>query len=120
MNSYAKLTLAAIFAAASLTPAFAQHASHSAAGADAHAAASAQAAGEARMTEGEIRKVDKEAGKMTIKHGELKSLGMPAMTMVFRAKEPAMLDQVKMGDKISFVADKIGGQLTVTQVQVKN
>jgi Cu/Ag efflux protein CusF len=45
---------------------------------------------------------------------------MPAMTMVFRAKEPAMLDQVKMGDKISFVADKIGGQLTVTQVQVKN
>lgn len=121
MNIYAKLALAAFFTAVSVSPACAQHASHAAADASAHAGATpAQAAGEAQMTEGEIRKVDKEAGKMTIKHGELKSLGMPAMSMVFRVKEPAMLDQVKTGDKISFAADKIGGQLTVTQVRVRN
>jgi Cu/Ag efflux protein CusF len=45
---------------------------------------------------------------------------MPAMTMVFRVKDPAMLDQVKVGDKISFVADKLNGQITVTQVEVKH
>jgi len=111
MNTYAKLALAALLAAASASPVLAQHA---------HGDAAAQSTAQAQMTEGEIRKVDKEAGKLTIKHGELKNLGMPAMTMVFRAQEPAMLDQVKPGDKVSFIADKIGGQLTVTRIQVKN
>jgi hypothetical protein len=72
------------------------------------------------MSEGEIRKIDKEAGKVTIKHGPLINLDMPAMTMIFRVKDPAMLDQVKVGDKISFVADKVNGQITVTQVEVKH
>ena len=70
------------------------------------------------MSEGEIRKVDKEAGKLTIRHGELKNLSMPPMTMVFRAQEPAMLDAVQVGDKVQFVADRIGGQFTVTRIEV--
>lgn len=70
------------------------------------------------MSDGEIRKVDKEAGKLTIKHGELKNLGMPGMTMVFKVKDPAMLDKVKPGDKVRFVADKVGGALTVMSMEV--
>ena len=67
--------------------------------------------------EGEIRKVDKDAGKVTIKHGPLTNLDMPAMTMVFRPKDPAMLDKVKAGDSIRFKADKIDGVFTVTEYQ---
>ena len=69
------------------------------------------------LSEGEVRKVDKDAGKVTIKHGPLQNLGMPAMTMVFQVKDPAMLDQVKAGDKINFIAEKVGGQFTVTRVE---
>ncbi len=69
------------------------------------------------MADGEIKKVDKEGGKVTIKHGEIKNLDMPGMTMVFRVKEPAMLDQVKVGDKIIFSADKIKGNITVTRIE---
>ena len=72
-----------------------------------------------QMSEGEIRKVDKDAKKITIKHGELKSLEMPPMTMVFQVKDPEMIDQIKQGDKVSFIAEKIGGKFTVTQIQVK-
>ena len=71
----------------------------------------------APMTEGEVRKIDKEQGKITLKHGEIKNLDMPGMTMVFRVKEAALLDQVKEGDKIKFTADKIGGQFTVTGIE---
>ena len=76
----------------------------------------AAAASAADMTEGEIRKVDKDAKKLTIKHGEIKNLDMPPMTMVFRAQDPAMLDAVKVGDKVKFDADKVGGQYTVTKL----
>lgn len=72
-----------------------------------------------QMSEGEIRKVDKDAKKITIKHGELKNLDMPAMTMVFQVKDPGILEKVKQGDKVSFVAEKVGGQFTVTQIEVK-
>ena len=71
------------------------------------------------MTDAEVRKVDKEQGKITLKHGEIKNLEMPPMTMVFRVKEPAMLDKVKEGDKVGFTADKIGGQYTVTGIEMK-
>jgi Cu(I)/Ag(I) efflux system protein CusF len=71
----------------------------------------------APMSAGEVRKVDKSSGKVTIKHGPLDNLGMPAMTMVFRVKDPAMLDQMKEGDKINFVAEKVNGALTVIQVE---
>jgi Cu(I)/Ag(I) efflux system protein CusF len=71
----------------------------------------------APMSDGEIRKVDRDAGKVTIKHGPLQNLDMPAMTMVFRVKDPAMLDQLKEGDKIKFTAEKIDGALTVIEAQ---
>lgn len=70
------------------------------------------------MAQGEVKKVNKDAGKITLKHGELKNLDMPPMTMVFRVKDPAMLEQLKAGDRINFVAEKIGGQLTVTQFEI--
>lgn len=70
------------------------------------------------MTDGEVKKVDKDGGKVTIKHGEIKNLDMPGMTMVFRVKEAAMLDQLKAGDKIKFAADNVNGKLTVTQVEM--
>ncbi len=77
----------------------------------------AQAAvSERAMTDGEVKKVDKDAGKLTIKHGPLTNLDMPGMTMVFRVKDPAMLDQVKEGDKIQFVADRVNGAITVMEL----
>lgn len=68
------------------------------------------------MSHGEVKGIDKEGGKLTIKHGELKNLGMPAMTMVFRVKDPAMLGQVETGDQIDFMAEKVNGVLTVTML----
>ena len=73
----------------------------------------------AAMADAEVRKVDKEQGKITLKHGEIKNLDMPPMTMVFRVKDPAMLGRVKEGDKIRFSADKVGGQYTVTDIETK-
>lgn len=69
------------------------------------------------LSDGQVRKIDKEAGKLTIKHGPLANLGMPAMTMVFRTSDPAMLDQVKVGDAIRFRAEKVDGYLTVTRIE---
>ena len=70
------------------------------------------------LTEGEIRKVDKDTKKITIKHGPILNLDMPAMTMVFQVKDPAMLDTVKAGDKVKFQAEmRPGGKVTVTQIE---
>ena len=82
-----------------------------------HTKADAKAATSDALTEGEIRKVDKDTKKITIKHGPLKNLGMPAMTMVFQVKDPAMLDQVNAGDKVNFVADRVNGAFTVMQLE---
>ncbi|WP_082715845.1 TolC family protein [Burkholderia sp. BDU5] len=71
----------------------------------------------AGMSHGEIRKVDAAVGKSTIKHGPLENLGMDAMTMVFRVKDPAMPSQVATGDKIDFVAEEVNGVLTVVKLQ---
>ena len=71
----------------------------------------------AEMADGEIRRVDKDAQKITIRHGPLEKLDMPAMTMVFQVKDPAMLDQVKAGDKVKFQAEKIGGGFRVTKIE---
>jgi Cu(I)/Ag(I) efflux system protein CusF len=113
MKAFSITLQAAALAAACLAgaPAMAQHA-----GAE-HAQHGAAAAS-AETTEGEIKKVDKASGKLTIKHGELKNLGMGAMTMVFRAKDAAMLDKVKAGDKIRFTAENVNGALTVTTLEV--
>ena len=71
------------------------------------------------MAEGEVRKVDKDAKKITIKHGPLQKLDMPAMTMVFQVKDPALLEKVKVGDKIRFDAEKVGGGFVVTNIEAK-
>lgn len=80
------------------------------------AAAVATQQAPAALSEGEVRKVDKEAGKVTLRHGPLENLGMPGMTMVFRVKDPAWLDTFKKGDRIRFRAEKVEGVFTVTEV----
>lgn len=80
-------------------------------------AAAQLAAPSADMTDGEIRKIDKDNKKITIKHGEIKNLDMPGMTMVFQVKDPAMLDKVKVGDKVKFIAEKSGGAIVVTDIR---
>ena len=72
----------------------------------------------ADMTEAEVRKIDKESGKITLKHGEIKNLDMPGMTMVFQVKDPAMLGTVQAGDKVKFRAEKVGGAYVVTDMQM--
>lgn len=79
---------------------------------------SAAAATSSEMTDGEIRKVDKENNKLTIKHGPLKNVDMPGMTMVFQVKNPSLLETVQTGDKVRFVADKIDGKFTVMNLEV--
>jgi len=72
----------------------------------------------AQMVDGEVTKVDESAGKITIKHGPMKKFDMEGgMTMVFRANDPAMLKQVKPGDKVKFEADKVSGQFTVMKIE---
>lgn len=104
---------AAILAAAFIAgaPATASHGDHNDHG---QQAASAMA----DTADGEIKKVDKPSGKLTIKHGELKNLGMGAMTMVFRVKDAAMLDKVKAGDKVRFTVENANGAMTVTAIEV--
>ena len=82
-----------------------------------HNPGAAVAQADAALSDGEIRKVDKDAKKITIKHGPLANLDMPPMTMVFQVKDPAILDQVKTGDKVKFQAEKVGGAFTVTNVE---
>ena len=72
----------------------------------------------ARMVDGTVKKVDKAAGKVTLAHGPLTDLGMDMpMTMAFRVKDAAWLDQMKEGDKIRFVADNINGAFTVIKFE---
>lgn len=68
-------------------------------------------------TKGEVTKIDEEQKKITIRHEELKNLEMPAMTMVFNVADEAMLDQVEVGQQIEFVADRIRGKITITELK---
>jgi Cu(I)/Ag(I) efflux system protein CusF len=105
-----KIFFAAVLAGALLAPAaYAEDAHHK-------GAPGATQPGDA-LSDGEVRKVDKDAKKITIKHGPLQKLDMPPMTMVFQVKDPAMLDQVKVGDKIRFEAEKIGGAFRLTKIE---
>ena len=96
-------------------PVMAQQAGH----ADHHSSA-AENQVPATFVTGEVKKVDKEAGKITLKHGPIPNLEMPAMTMVFRAKDPSALDQLKVGDTLQFKAEKIDGNLTITEFKPKS
>lgn len=73
------------------------------------------------MVDGEVRKIDTGAKKITLKHGEIKNLDMPPMTMVFQVKDPAMLDKIKVGDKVQFTVENANGAMTVLTIEpVKN
>ena len=74
-------------------------------------------AASADMADGEVRKVDKENKKITLKHGVIKNLDMPGMTMVFGIKDAAMLDNLKAGDKVKFKAEQSGTAIVVTDIQ---
>lgn len=103
----ASLGIAIVFGAhAQAAPA--DHAAH-------HPQASAPAA--AAMADGEVRKVDKAQGKVTMKHGPIASLDMPGMTMVFKVADPKVLDGLKEGDKVKFAADRVNGAITVTAIE---
>jgi Cu(I)/Ag(I) efflux system periplasmic protein CusF len=70
------------------------------------------------LIDGQVTRIDQSAGKITIKHGPAKRLGMDqGMTMVYKAQDPAMLRAVKAGDKIKFDADQVNGQYTVTRIE---
>ena len=84
------------------------------------AAQPAASAAAGSMIDGEVRKVDKEAGKITLRHGPIAHLDMRAMSMVFRAADPKMLDQVKEGDKVRFTAERVNGAFTVTSIEAAN
>lgn len=75
------------------------------------------AAAAASMADGEVRKVDKEAGKVTLRHGPIANLDMPGMTMVFKATDPKVLDNVKEGDRIRFAAERVNGAIAVTRIE---
>ena len=81
------------------------------------AGSAALAHAQATTTEGEVRKIDAAQRKITLKHGEIKNLDMPPMSMVFVVKDPALLGKVKVGDKVRFAADKIDGTYTVTAIE---
>jgi Cu/Ag efflux protein CusF len=71
-----------------------------------------------QMVDGQVTKIDAKQNKITLRHGPIKSLDMDeSMTMVFRVQDPAMLKQVKVGDKVKFEADRVNGQITVTKMQ---
>ena len=110
-KSLIAVSLAALLSSGAAFAASDDHSSHHPAGQPAAATAPA-----ATLTEGEVRKIDKAQGKITLKHGEIKNLDMPGMTMVFRVSDAALLDRVQEGDKVGFSADKVGGQFTVTGI----
>lgn len=126
MNVLSKLAVLAAFASATAAPVMAQQTDHAtshptastAEATDSNAAASVSA--ESSMSEGVIRKVDKENQKITIRHGELKNLDMPPMTMVFRVQDPELLETVNAGDEVKFAAEKVEGKFIVNHIEKKN
>jgi Cu/Ag efflux protein CusF len=107
MKHVKQLLLAAALAPGLYAPAFAEQAG----------SVKASASAAAELSEGEIRKVDKSAGRITVKHGEIKNLDMPPMTMVFAVSDPAVLEKVQQGDKVRFRAASHEGKLTITEIK---
>lgn len=111
MNAISKLAIALVMAAGAAAASAQEHA-HG--GNEAHAG---QQAAAPTLVDAEVKKVDKEAGKITLRHGDITNLNMPGMTMAFRTKDAAMLDQVKAGDKVTFAAERVNGAFTIVQLQ---
>ncbi|MBX3664570.1 MAG: copper-binding protein [Burkholderiales bacterium] len=93
------------------------HAQQTGADHAAHHPAPVASAAKSALSDGEVRKVDHDAKKITLRHGPIANLDMPPMTMVFQVRNPALLQQVKVGDKIRFSAEKIGGAYVVTGIE---
>jgi Cu/Ag efflux protein CusF len=68
-------------------------------------------------TQGFVKKIDQKQHKVTVRHGEIKNLDMPAMTMVFRVADDAMLDGLEEGQTIEFIADRLSGKLTIVEIK---
>ena len=107
-----KITLAVILITAPATPTVAQqpaaeHSPH----------LTARAGTSTALTDGEVRRIDKDAKKITLRHGPIKNLDMPAMTMVFQVKDHALLDKVSAGDKVRFSAENISGAYVITTIE---
>ena len=111
---HAHVAAAVAMAIAAASPARAQATPASAADHAAHHPAAAAAP----QSDGEVRKIDKAQGKLTLRHGPLQNLDMPPMTMVFRVADPQLLDTLKEGDKVKFTAEKVNGAFTVTAIQL--
>lgn len=94
-----------------LPGAYADHEHHAAAAKPATAAVM----NTSEMVDGEVRKIDKTKNRITLKHGEIKNLEMPGMTMAFQVKDPAMLENLQVGDKLKFKAERINGAFVVTE-----
>jgi Cu(I)/Ag(I) efflux system protein CusF len=110
------LAAALVPAALLALPALAQH-SHMH---GSHGHSSSHEAMPVRATEGVVQKVDREAGRITLRHGEIASMGMPAMTMVFKVKEPVLLEKVKAGDSVRFTAMSDAGAMVLTAIEAVN
>ena len=106
MKQIVFVTLLAVAA----VPALAQHAGH---GAPAKPAATAAA----EPADGEVRRIDKARGTVLLKHGEIKSVNMGAMTMSFKLKDPQMAEQLKEGDKVKFAVEQKGDDLIITSIR---
>jgi Cu/Ag efflux protein CusF len=81
------------------------------------AAPAGSAAAAADTAEAVIRKIDRDPPRLTLRHGEIRSLDMPPMTMVFRVQAPASIERLKVGDKVRFRAEKVGSDYTVTWIE---
>lgn len=102
------LALALVFAATAPNPANAQtHADHG----------KADAAATPELSDGEVRRIDRETGRITIRHGVIRHMDMPPMTMVFIARDKALLDKASVGARIRFMAVHENGQMLVTDIQ---
>ncbi|MBB3181821.1 copper-binding protein [Variovorax sp. Sphag1AA] len=102
-----------VLSAGAIARADEEHAAH-------HVVAQPADAAQALPSEGEVRKVDRESGKLTLRHGPLTNLDMPAMTMVFAVSDPRFLDGLNEGDKVRFTADRKDGKLVVTAIERAN
>jgi len=103
-----KLLFVTALAFAAAAPALAQHAGHGS------AKPAAAAAGE--LADGEVRRIDKTRGTVLLKHGEIKSINMGAMTMSFKLKDPKMAEPLKEGDKVRFAVEQKGDDLIITAI----
>lgn len=109
-----KITLAVALATSLTMPAYAQQQ-----GADHTGHHPPQAkTSSVTLNDGEVRRIDRDAKKITLRHGPLQNLDMPAMTMVFQVKDPTMLDKISVGDKVKFNAEKVPGGYAVTTMEL--